>query len=130
MDAQIKAIFKNSIITSIVILIYGLVVQEKAVYIGLVSGCILSIFQLYLIYRDTKIAIYSGKSAAKIAFAGYLKRYALSFILLFLMLKLDFACFAGAVIGLLLSKLMIFTNLIKKQIIKIKNNFLGKEVKF
>lgn len=129
MDKQIKKIFKNSILTSLVILIYGIVVQEKAVYIGLFSGCVISIVQFYMIYKDTEVAVHSGKSAAKITFIGYIKRYMLSLGLLFLMLKLDFSFFVGTALGLLLVKLMIFSNLIAKQILKIKNKFLGKEVK-
>lgn len=71
---QVKIIFRNAIIVSAVILLYGVIFQIKEVYIGTFLGSVVSILCFYLLCRDTKATVLS-KSPSKFAVINYMKRY-------------------------------------------------------
>lgn len=86
MNSDIKKIMKNSIITSLIVFIYGILVKSQIVYIGAFLGSIISVITLYTIYLDAEVAVRSH-SAFKITVTGYLKRYAVYGIYLGILLK-------------------------------------------
>lgn len=119
MDKDLKLIIKKSFITSLVILIYGLVVREKAVYVAMFSGSLVSIAAFYLIIKDTEYVVRSGRGSYQTAILNYIKRYALYGIFLFIMIKIDISFFALSILGLLNTKFNILLE-------KIAFNFLNR----
>ena len=85
---DIKKLFNRMIIVTIIFLIYGLVIRNKYVLVGLVSGCIISILSLYMLSTDVKSIAYTKdqKIAKRIALIGFLKRYFLYIIYLAIIL--------------------------------------------
>ncbi|MBZ4683421.1 MAG: hypothetical protein PWP46_94 [Fusobacteriaceae bacterium] len=123
MDKDIKIVIKNSFITSLIILIYGLLIQNKIVYIGFFLGSLFSIFAFYLIYRDVKYIMITKNGSYKNAILGYFKRYVLYLIFLVLMIKIDFSYFIAASLGLLNVK---FNILLKNLFIDFLKKFKSK----
>lgn len=74
---DIKRLFKRSAVTALIILIYGIVVQTKEVYLGMFTGALVSMFSLYLLCVDVKKIVATKNGSRKRAFIGYLQRYVL-----------------------------------------------------
>lgn len=72
---DIKRLFKRAGISAVAILIYGILVQSKEVYIGMFSGALVSILALYLLAIDVKRIVATKDTSKKKAFLGYLQRY-------------------------------------------------------
>jgi hypothetical protein len=118
-DKDLKLIIKKSFITSFLILLYGLIVRQKTVYIAMCLGSLVSICAFYLIIKDTEYIVHSGRGSYKTAIIGYIKRYALYGIFLFIMIKIDISFFALAILGLLNTKFNILLE-------KVAFNFLNR----
>lgn len=120
---DIKKLFNRMIIVTIIFLIYGLVIRNKYVLVGLVSGCIISILSLYMLSTDVKSIAYTKdqKIAKRIALIGFLKRYFLYIIYLAIILHfLDFKYFISAVIGLFNTRFNICIIALENKIKKFK----------
>lgn len=120
---DIKKLFNRNIIVTIIFLIYGLVIRNKYVLVGLVSGCIISILSLYMLSTDVKSIAYTKdqKIAKRIALIGFLKRYFLYIIYLAIILHfLDFKYFILAVIGLFNTRFNIYIIALENKIKKFK----------
>jgi len=116
---DIKNLFKKTIIVTIVCFLLGLVFQNKYLLFGISGGCAVSVIALYMLSVDTKAIIYSKdvKTAKRIAYIGYAKRYFLHFIFLLVLLYFtnDFQLFLSGFIGTLNVKLSIyFMSILKK----------------
>ena len=72
---QIKSIFKRAGIAAAIILIYGIVIKNEYVYIGMFSGSVMSIIMFYMICMDIKFIAASESVSRKRGFIGYAKRY-------------------------------------------------------
>lgn len=101
MNKDIKKILKKSIITSLIVFVYGILVRSDIVYIGMFAGSLISVMCLYSIYMEAEAAIRS-ESAFKITLTGYVKRYLVYGVFLGVLLKFfgTSMCIGGA-IGLL-----------------------------
>jgi len=101
MNKDIKKILKKSIITSLIVFIYGILVSSEVVYIGMFIGSIISTMGFYSIYMEAEAAVRSD-SAFKITLTGYVKRYLVYGVFLGVLLKFfgTSMCIGGA-IGLL-----------------------------
>lgn len=120
---DIKKLFRNLVITAIIYFIYGILINNKYVLLGTVSGVIIAIFNLYLLSMDIKTITYIADKnyAKKIALTGYIKRYAIYIIYLgSLIYFLGFRYFICGVIGLLSLKINIFLLIFFKKIKFIK----------
>lgn len=120
---EIKKLFKRMILTSLGILIVGLVSRNNYILIGLLSGSIISILSLYILSVDVKSIAYCNdhKTARKIAIFGYFKRYILYMLYLVIILYfLDFKHFILAVIGLLSVRFNIYMILLEEKLKKFK----------
>ena len=110
---DIKNLFKKTIIVTIVCFLFGLIFQNKYLLCGISGGCSVSVIALYMLSVDTKAIIYSKdvKTAKRIAYIGYAKRYILHFIFLAVLLYFfkDFKLFLSGFIGTLNVKLTIYT---------------------
>lgn len=82
---RLRIIFKRAIITTIIILCYGLVVQKKEVIIGMFSGALISVVSLYMLSIDVKNIVMSGEGTYRRGVIGYFKRYLLYFLYLMVM---------------------------------------------
>ena len=116
---DIKNLFKKAIIVTIVCFLLGLFFQNKYLLFGISGGCTISVIALYMLSVDTKAIIYSKdvKTAKRIAYIGYAKRYILHFIFLAVLLYFfkDFKLFLSGFIGTLNVKLTIYTmNVLEK----------------
>lgn len=121
---EVKKIIKNSSITSFIIVIYGLIIQSKEVYIGMFLGSLVSILCLYMIYLDVKTSIIKGANF-KSGVLGYLKRYAIYFLILAgASYFFDLAMMLGTAIGLLNVKFNIFLMVLYKNLLKWKDKYL------
>lgn len=121
---DIKILFRNLWITAIIYFIYGILINNKYVLLGAVSGVIIAIFNLYLLSMDIKAISYiTDKNYAKrISFLGYMKRYTIYIIYLGVLIYfLEFNYFICGVIGLLSTKINIFLLVFSKKINFIKN---------
>ena len=72
---QIKSIFKRAGIAATIILIYGIIIKNEYVYIGMFSGSVMSIIMFYMICMDIKSIAASESVSRKRGFIGYAKRY-------------------------------------------------------
>lgn len=123
---ELKRIFKNSLRTSIVILIYGLLTRNSVMYIGFFMGSLVSVLGLYMMTVDAKKIIYS-KNGKRIATLGYLKRYILYGLFLLIMVKLSgLPMMLGSTIGLLNVRLNICYIVVSNNIKKWKDRVLSK----
>lgn len=119
---EIKKILHRGIIVSLVILGYGVLFQNRYVYIGMFLGAILSVIGFYMIYLDAKTSLVSD-SPFKISVIGYLKRYVMYGFFLGVMTKYyGFPMLVGGVIGLFNVKINIFILTLFNSIKKIKKN--------
>ena len=110
---EIKKLFKITIIVTTVTFLLGLIFQNKYLLFGISGGCAISVIALYMLSVDTKAIIYSKdiKTAKRIAYIGYAKRYFLHFIFLAVLLYFfkDFKIFLSGFIGTLNVKFTIYT---------------------
>lgn len=132
MNKELKTVFRNSAITTIILFIYGLLIWQNSIFIGTTLGGILSIWNLYSIYKDAEVLIYKKNASIKQGVVSYSKRYLINGIFLFLMIYIDgksnfkMQWFVSGIFGLLIVKFNIllimfghqFNNIIKK----FKNN--------
>ena len=57
-NQELKTVFKNSGITILIIFVYGLIIRQNSVYIASTVGAILSIWNLYSMYKDAVVLVY------------------------------------------------------------------------
>jgi len=96
MGNELKTLIRNSVITSGIILIYGLITFNKIILLAMFGGSLVSLFTLYLIIKDAEVVVHSS-NANKLTMLGYTKRYLVYGIFLYLMVK--FLGFSGVVMG-------------------------------
>ena len=121
---EVKKIIKNSTITSLVILIYGVLIRSSEVYIGMFGGSLVSILCFYMIYIDVKTSIIKGANF-KSGVLGYLKRYAIYLLVLAGASHFfDLAMMLGTAIGLLNVKFNILLVVLYKNLLKWKDKYL------
>lgn len=96
MGKELKLLIRNSVITSALILIYGIVTLDKLVLMAVFGGSLVSLLTLYMTIRDAEVSVHSS-NANKLTILGYTKRYFIYGIFLFLMAK--FIGFSGIVMG-------------------------------
>lgn len=122
MNRELKLVFRNSLITLLIIFIYGLIIWNKAVFIGASLGAVISIFNLYLIFKDAEVLIHVGENLLKKRKISYMKRFFISGLFLYLMIKVDFQWFVSGALGLFVVKLNIILLTLSMQF----NNILNK----
>lgn len=117
---EIKKLFKITITVTIVTFLLGLIFQNKYLLLGISGGCLISVISLYMLSLDSKAISYSKdvKTAKRIAYIGYAKRYFLYLIFLGALLYFtnDFQLFLSGFIGLLNIKLSIYFMTVLKKI--------------
>ncbi|OQY41860.1 MAG: hypothetical protein B6227_03950 [Fusobacteriia bacterium 4572_74] len=96
MGKELKILIRNSMITSALILVYGVVTLDKLMLLAMFGGSLISLLALYMTIRDAEVSVHSS-NANKITILGYTKRYFIYGIFLYLMAK--FLGFSGIVIG-------------------------------
>ncbi|MGL5124265.1 MAG: ATP synthase subunit I [Fusobacteriaceae bacterium] len=122
---DIKKVFKISMITSGIILLYGILVRSNLIYIGMFIGSLLSILSLYLICLDANSSIRSN-SPMKASVIGYLKRYVIYGLFLGVMVKYyGVPMLISSAVGLLNVKFSIFFMVISGNILKIKKKYFN-----
>lgn len=72
---KVKILFKRTWITALAILVYGVIVGSKEVYLGIFSGAVVSILGLYLLCLDVKKIVATQQGSYKRGILGYLQRY-------------------------------------------------------
>ncbi|MGL4652856.1 ATP synthase subunit I [Cetobacterium sp.] len=121
---ELKKIIKRGIITSIIILMYGVLSRNEYVYMGMFAGAVLSVIGFYMICLDAKASLASN-SPFKVGVVGYLKRYFLYGIFLALATKFyGFPMLVSGVIGLLNIKMNILAITLFNNIKKFKSKYL------
>lgn len=121
---ELKRIIKRGIITSIVILVYGILTQNKYIYLGMFLGSLLSVVGFYMICLDAKSSLVSN-SPFKVGVVGYLKRYLIYGVFLGISTKyFGFPMLVSGVIGLLSIKLNILVLTLFNNIKKFKSKYL------
>ncbi|WP_297406389.1 ATP synthase subunit I [uncultured Cetobacterium sp.] len=121
---ELKRIIKRGIITSIVILVYGILTQNKYIYLGMFFGSLLSVVGFYMICLDAKSSLVSN-SPFKVGVVGYLKRYLIYGVFLGISTKyFGFPMLVSGVIGLLSIKLNILVLTLFNNIKKFKSKYL------
>lgn len=122
---EIKKIIKGAIITSIIIFIYGIIVREKIIYIGMFIGSLVSILSFYMICIDVK-SIVITKGSYKSGVFSYLKRYVLYLILLVSAgYFFDVGMLLSTAVGLLNVKFNIYLMVLYKNFLKLKKKYLN-----
>lgn len=122
MNKELKLIFKNSFITNLIILIYGLIIGQKSVYIASTLGAILSMGNLYWIYKDSQVLVYRKSSSMKQSITSYGKRYIVNGLFLGLMMYINLQWLIAGALGLLVVKLNILLMMFMHQL----NNIVKK----
>ncbi len=122
MNNDLKSLFKNIFITILVVFIYGLIIWEKAIFIGMVLGGLISALALYLLYKDAEFVVYSREKPMQKTIIGYSKRYILYGVFLFLMVYIDFQWFVAGALGLLIVKFNILLRMFSIHLKNIKSN--------
>lgn len=72
---DIKNVIRRGFITSGIILIYGLLIREKMVCIGMFGGSLISILTFYMLCIDVKSTVAKGGGSYKAGMISYIKRY-------------------------------------------------------
>lgn len=122
---KIKVLFKRTGITALVILVYGIIIGSKEVYLGMFSGALMSIFGLYLLCIDVKKIVMTQQGSYKRGILGYLQRYAIYCIYLGVMAKffgLSMIICSG--LGLLNVKFNILLMALSDKVLKIRDKNL------
>lgn len=112
MEKELEKLFKNTGKTTVVILIYGVLVREKAIYIAMTLGSLISMLSLYLLYRDAEFIMHAKNNPMRNTLLGYGKRYLIYGIFLWAMIYVDFRWFVGGMLGLLTVKFNILFKMI------------------
>ncbi len=86
MNSDIKKILKNSIISSLIVFLYGILVRSAVVYIGVFVGSLISAMCFYSIYMEAEAAVRSD-NPFRITLTGYMKRYIIYGVFLGVLLK-------------------------------------------
>lgn len=73
---EIKTVIKRSLVTSAVILLYGIIIKEKIIYLGMFGGSVISVIAFYMLCVDVK-SIVASNGTYKAGIISYLKRYVL-----------------------------------------------------
>lgn len=121
---EIKNLIKRGSITSVVILVYGLIIKEKIVYIGMFIGSLLSILSFYMICMDVKSIAAKGGSY-KAGIISYLKRYVIYGLALGIATYFfGIGMMLSTAIGLLNIKFNIYLMVLYKIFIKFKSKYL------
>ncbi|MFR3298539.1 MAG: ATPase [Fusobacterium sp.] len=121
---EIKNLIRRASVTSAIIIIYGLIVKEKMVCIGIFGGSLISILAFYMLCIDVKSITVRGGSY-KAGILSYLKRY-----FLYALSLGSAAYFFGTgmmlstAIGLLNIKFNIYLMVLYKNFINFKNKYL------
>lgn len=125
MNKELKTVFKNSFITILIIFVYGLFIGQKAVFIASTLGAILSIWNLYSMYKDAEVLMYKKNASIRQGVASYSKRYAINGLFLGLMMYFDLQWLIAGALGLLVVKLNILLIMFSHQL-----NNIVKKLKF
>ena len=121
---EIKKIFRNSILTSLLILIIGVIFNEPLIYIGFFLGSLIALLGFYLMCIESKKIIYSA-SPKKVAMIGYYKRYAIYAVSLGIIAKyFGLPMLICSVAGLMNIKVNIFICTIFENIVTFRNKHL------
>lgn len=121
---EIKNLIKRGSITSVVILVYGLIIKEKIVYMGMFIGSLLSILSFYMICMDVKSIAARGGSY-KAGIISYLKRYVIYGLALGIATYFfGIGTMLSTAIGLLNIKFNIYLMVLYKNFIKFKSKYL------
>lgn len=122
---QIKKIFKRAGVAALIILIYGLIIKNEYVYLGMFSGSVMSIVMFYIICLDIKSIAASESVSRKRGFIGYAKRYLIYGVYLGAMAKFfGLPMLISSAIGLLNVKIIILLMTLSENILKLRNKFL------
>lgn len=122
---QIKSIFKRAGVIAVIILIYGIIIKNEYVYIGMFSGSVMSIIMFYMICMDIKSIAASESVSRKRGFIGYAKRYLVYGIYLGAMAKFfGLPMLLSSAIGLLNVKVIILLMTLSENIVKLRDKFL------
>lgn len=122
---QIKSIFKRAGVVAVIILIYGIIIKNEYVYIGMFSGSVMSIIMFYMICMDIKSIAASESVSRKRGFIGYAKRYLVYGIYLGAMAKFfGLPMLLSSAIGLLNVKVIILLMTLSENIVKLRDKFL------
>ncbi|WP_308576508.1 ATPase [uncultured Fusobacterium sp.] len=122
---QIKSIFKRAGIAAAIILIYGIVIKNEYVYIGMFSGSVMSIIMFYMICMDIKSIAASESVSRKRGFIGYAKRYLVYGVYLGVMAKFfGLPMLLSSAIGLLNVKVIILLMTLSENIGRLRDKFL------
>lgn len=122
---QLKKIIKNAFITSLVVLVYGILTKSELLYIGVFLGCLVSVLGFYMTIIDAQNSIYS-KSPMKSSVIGYLKRYMVYGIFLTIATKYyGLPMLISSAIGLLNIKFNIWIITLSENIKKFKEKHLS-----
>lgn len=122
MNKELKLVFRNSIITNLIVFVYGIILWQKAIYIASTLGAILSIWNLYSIYKDSEVLIYKKNASMKQGILSYSKRYLINGVFLAIMMYVDFQWLIAGALGLLVVKLNILLIMFSHQL----NNIIKK----
>lgn len=121
----IKKIFKRSIITSGIILTYGLIFQSREIYIGMFSGAIISVISFYLICEDVKKIVETREGSYKRGMLGYLRRYVLYVVYLGVIAKFyGLSMIISSGLGLLNVKVNILLIALSDKVLKTRDKYL------
>lgn len=109
---EVKGLFKRTIIVTIACIVLGLITRNIFLLFGISGGCAVSIVSLYLLSQDVKAISYCRdvRTAKRIAYSGYAKRYFLylAFLAVLIYFFDDFKVFLGGAIGLMNVKFNIY----------------------
>lgn len=122
MNKELKLVFRNSGISSLIVFVYGIILGQKAVFIASTLGAILSIWNLYSIYKDSQVLIYKKNPSMKQGILSYSKRYLINGLFLALMMYIDLQWLIAGALGLLVVKLNILLIMFSHQL----NNIIKK----
>jgi hypothetical protein len=96
MGNELKILIRNSLITSAIILVYGIISLDKVILFAMFGGSVISLLTLYMTIRDAEVAVHSS-NANKLTMLGYGKRYLVYGVFLYFVVK--FLGFSGVVLG-------------------------------
>ena len=109
MDNMVKQIIWKSFILLIVVFTFGMIVNNKEIYIGFTLGGIIAVVNLIMIAIDVEVVVKSGIKAKKVAVFRFVKRYFWSFLIITVAVKVfRFSNFIGLIAGLFLIQAIIF----------------------
>lgn len=121
---EIKDLMRRAFITSLIIVVYGIIIREKMVYLGMFTGSLASILAFYMICLDVK-SIVARRGSNKDGVIGYLKRYVLyGAVLGGAAYFFGIGMMLSTAVGLLNIKFNIYLMVLYKKFIKFKSKYL------